>query len=85
MYLAKQRGRDRAELFDEDVRLVAAERSRLAVDLRHAVARDEPRLHYQPVYSLTDQRLIGVEALVRWQHPERGLLGPMPSSPWRRA
>ena len=76
MYLAKQRGRNRAELFDEQLRKVAAERISLIADLRHAVARDELRVHYQPVFTLAGERLLGVEALVRWEHPTRGLLYP---------
>jgi diguanylate cyclase (GGDEF)-like protein/PAS domain S-box-containing protein len=76
MYLAKQRGRNRAELFDEQLRKVASERISLIADLRHAVARDELRVHYQPIFTLDGEELLGVEALVRWQHPERGLLFP---------
>ncbi len=76
MYLAKKRGRNRAELFDEQLRQVAAERIGLIADLRHAVARSELRVHYQPVFTLDGEQLLGVEALVRWQHPQRGLLFP---------
>ncbi len=76
MYLAKQRGRNRAELFDEQLRQVATERLSLISDLRHATERGELRLHYQPVFSLDGEQLRGVEALVRWQHPEHGLLFP---------
>jgi diguanylate cyclase (GGDEF)-like protein/PAS domain S-box-containing protein len=77
MYLAKQRGRNRAELFDERLRQVAADRISLIGDLRHAVERDELRVHYQPVFSLDGESLVGVEALVRWQHPRRGLVYPL--------
>ena len=76
MYLAKQRGRNRAELFDEQLRKAASERISLIADLRHAVARDELRLYYQPIFNLDTEQLLGVEALVRWQHPRRGLLAP---------
>ena len=76
MYLAKQRGRGRAELYDERVREVAADRSSVVSDLRHAVARDELRAHYQPIFALDGERLLGMEALVRWQHPRRGLMAP---------
>jgi diguanylate cyclase (GGDEF)-like protein/PAS domain S-box-containing protein len=76
MYLAKQRGRNRAELFDEQLRRVAAARLSLLADLRHAEERRELRLHYQPVFSLDGEHLQGVEALVRWEHPKRGLLYP---------
>ncbi len=77
MYLAKQRGGNRAELFDEELRRVAAQRMRLIADLHHAVEKNELRLHYQPMFSLADEKLVGVEALVRWEHPERGLLLPL--------
>ena len=76
MYLAKQRGRNRAELFDERLRQVAAERISLIADLRHAVEREELRVHYQPVFALGSEQMLGAEALVRWQHPTRGLLYP---------
>jgi len=76
MYLAKQRGRNRAELFDEQLRQAAADRISLIADLRHAVARGELRLHYQPVLALDGEDVMGVEALVRWQHPRLGLIFP---------
>jgi diguanylate cyclase (GGDEF)-like protein len=76
LYLAKQEGRDRfrfhsAEL-DERVRLHAA----LGDALGDAIARDELELHYQPQVELATGRIVGMEALVRWRHPTRGLLGP---------
>jgi diguanylate cyclase (GGDEF)-like protein/PAS domain S-box-containing protein len=76
MYRAKEGGRNRAELFDEELRDVATNRLGLLADLHHAVARGELRLHYQPIVALDGERVIGVEALVRWQHPERGLVPP---------
>jgi diguanylate cyclase (GGDEF)-like protein/PAS domain S-box-containing protein len=76
MYLAKQRGRNRAELFDETLRKLASKRLDLIGGLRHAVARAELRVHYQPVLSLEGEGLLGLEALVRWEHPTHGLLLP---------
>ncbi|HEU4979503.1 MAG TPA: EAL domain-containing protein [Solirubrobacteraceae bacterium] len=76
MYRAKERGRARVEVFDEELRQVAAERLATESALRRALERDELRLHYQPVVSLEDGSLHGLEALVRWEHPERGLLMP---------
>jgi diguanylate cyclase (GGDEF)-like protein/PAS domain S-box-containing protein len=76
MQLAKQRGRNRAELFNEQHRQLSIDRVHLIADLRHSVARGELRMHYQPVLSLDGENLLGVEALVRWQHPERGLIFP---------
>jgi diguanylate cyclase (GGDEF)-like protein len=77
MYRAKGNGRGRFELFDEVMRGNATERLRLDHDLRHALrADDELIAHYQPIVSLAGGEVIGMEALVRWRHPERGLLAP---------
>jgi diguanylate cyclase (GGDEF)-like protein len=76
MYRAKERGRARYELFDEGMRGRAMSRRRVESDLRLALERDELRLDYQPLVSLGDQSVVGVEALLRWEHPERGLISP---------
>jgi diguanylate cyclase (GGDEF)-like protein/PAS domain S-box-containing protein len=76
MYRAKERGRARVEVFDEELRQVAAERLATESALRRALEREELRVHFQPVISLADGALSGMEALVRWEHPERGLLMP---------
>jgi diguanylate cyclase (GGDEF)-like protein/PAS domain S-box-containing protein len=76
MYRAKEQGRGRAELFDEGMRVRVVGRLRQERALRQALHREELVLHYQPVLSLPDLRITGVEALVRWEHPERGLLLP---------
>jgi len=76
MYCAKDRGRARSELFDLSMRAAAEERLRVESDLRGGLERTEFRLHYQPIVALADQRLCGFEALVRWQHPTRGLVAP---------
>jgi diguanylate cyclase (GGDEF)-like protein/PAS domain S-box-containing protein len=76
MYRAKERGRARYELFDEVMRGRALERLRVENDLRRALERDELRLHYQPVVSLPHESIVSVEALLRWEHPERGLVLP---------
>jgi diguanylate cyclase (GGDEF)-like protein/PAS domain S-box-containing protein len=76
MYRAKERGRGRYELFDEPMREQVMRRLQTENELRRALERDELRVHYQPIVHLADRRPIGVEALVRWQHPDRGLLGP---------
>ena len=77
MYRAKERGGARFELFDELSRLHATERMELEAALGRALERSELRVHYQPKVSLRDGLgVIGFEALVRWEHPERGLLGP---------
>jgi diguanylate cyclase (GGDEF)-like protein len=76
MYHAKQRGRARHELFNATLRRDALDRLRIGGELRQALEREELRVHYQPVISLHTGEIVAVEALVRWQHPERGLLGP---------
>jgi diguanylate cyclase (GGDEF)-like protein len=77
MYRAKDRGKARCEIFDTS--MLAAVEARLLIesDLRRAIERKEFQLHYQPIVTLADQRLCGFEALVRWQHPGRGLVPPI--------
>jgi diguanylate cyclase (GGDEF)-like protein len=76
MYRAKLRGRAGHEVFDEEMRTRALARLRTEDELRHAITAGELCLVYQPIVSLTDGLVVGAEALVRWQHPERGLLAP---------
>jgi diguanylate cyclase (GGDEF)-like protein/PAS domain S-box-containing protein len=76
MYSGKASGKDAIVVFDAALREQVGERRRLKDDLEKGIARDELRLHYQPVLALATQEVIGVEALVRWQHPDRGLLFP---------
>ena len=73
---AKERGRDRYEIFDEQMRVRLLDRVALESDLRAGLERNELRLLYQPVVTVSDGSLAAVEALVRWQHPTRGLLAP---------
>jgi diguanylate cyclase (GGDEF)-like protein len=76
MYRAKERGSGRVEVFDEALRARIMERLDLENGLRRALQRDELRVYYQPEVSSSKGRMIAVEALVRWEHPERGLLEP---------
>jgi len=76
MYRAKAEGRGRAVAFDAPMRAAAQERARTIAELRTALAEGQLRVHYQPVVEARDGRIAGMEALVRWQHPERGLLAP---------
>jgi diguanylate cyclase (GGDEF)-like protein len=76
MYRAKGKGKNRYEVFDTDTGAPAIHRLDLELDLRSAVARNEFRLHYQPVVQLETGRVVEFEALVRWQHKDRGLLPP---------
>jgi diguanylate cyclase (GGDEF)-like protein len=76
MYRAKARGRNRFELYDERMRSWATTRLQLENDLRRAIEREEIGVAFQPVISLADGSLVGVEALARWSHPERGDIPP---------
>src|SRR6202521_4696270 len=76
MYHAKQCGRDNYQFFKPDMSLRAVERQSLEGQLRYALERRELLLQYQPKVNLKTGAIIGVEALLRWQHPERGLLLP---------
>ena len=76
MYRAKELGKARCEVFDESMRARAVERLDLEGGLRSALERGELHLLYQPQVELKSGRIIGAEALLRWQHPERGLIVP---------
>ncbi|CAN5745302.1 EAL domain-containing protein [soil metagenome] len=76
MYRATARGRARREVFRESIRRAAHDREHLADELADAVENGELRLHYQPMVALADGAVQGAEALLRWQHAERGLLLP---------
>ena len=76
MYRAKELGGGRYEAFDVALRDRLMERMETERDLRHAVQRDQLELHYQPLIDLADERVVGFEALLRWRHPERGLMNP---------
>jgi diguanylate cyclase (GGDEF)-like protein/PAS domain S-box-containing protein len=85
MYTAKGSGKNCVRKFERAMHLAAVERLDLEVHLRGAAERGELVLHYQPIYELRTRRIIGFESLVRWQHPERGLLGPMSFIPFAEA
>ena len=76
MYSAKTRGKGRYVHFEAAMHAAVLARLELEADLRRAVAGGEFRLHYQPIVELATGRAVGVEALVRWAHPERGLVPP---------
>jgi diguanylate cyclase (GGDEF)-like protein/PAS domain S-box-containing protein len=77
MYQAKMLGKAQFVIFDTSMRSQAIARLELENDLRHALARRELELHYQPIVALKDEQIIGFEALLRWQHPARGSISPM--------
>jgi len=76
MYRAKSLGKARYEVFDADMRASVMARLQLETDLRRALERGEFRNFYQPIVALASGEIAGLEALLRWQHPTRGLLGP---------
>jgi diguanylate cyclase (GGDEF)-like protein/PAS domain S-box-containing protein len=76
LYAAKENGRARYEVFDPEARMHGIDRLAIEHALRAALRRNELVLHYQPEVDLATKRIIAVEALVRWEHPERGLVPP---------
>jgi diguanylate cyclase (GGDEF)-like protein/PAS domain S-box-containing protein len=77
MYEAKGRGRGRHAVFDPSMRIRARSRLETEAELRTAIDTEQFVLHYQPIVQLATDRIVGFEALVRWQHPRRGLVAPM--------
>jgi diguanylate cyclase (GGDEF)-like protein/PAS domain S-box-containing protein len=76
MYHAKDTGRNNYQFFKPEMNLLAVERQSLEVDLRQALEKREFELHYQPKVNLQTGSITGVEALIRWHHPRRGLVSP---------
>ena len=76
MYQAKDQGRDRYAIFDGNVRALLVKRLSTETDLRSALDRDELRVYYQPIVDSRTGQTVGLEALVRWAHPQRGLVSP---------
>lgn len=76
MATAKAAGKDRFQLFSPHMHLAVVERHELVADLQRALERDEFELHYQPIVELASGRIVAFEALVRWQHPLRGMVPP---------
>jgi len=76
MYHAKESGRNNYQFFTQDMNTRALERLSLERSLRRAIDREELRLHYQPQYDVRTRQIVGVEALIRWEHPDLGLIPP---------
>jgi diguanylate cyclase (GGDEF)-like protein/PAS domain S-box-containing protein len=76
MYRAKERGRNTSEFFTAELTYTSLDRFQMETSLRRAIDRDELRVYLQPQFSLKTGKLIGAEALVRWRHPEQGLVFP---------
>jgi diguanylate cyclase (GGDEF)-like protein/PAS domain S-box-containing protein len=77
MYHAKEKGRNRSQFFKDEMNFHAAERQIIREDLRHALDRGEFELEYQPKVNLVSGAITGVEALIRWRHPSRGVVPPL--------
>ena len=76
MYRAKVKGKGRYELFDAKLHSGAVSMLQLEIDLRRAIEQKEFVLHYQPIYSLNSEKIVGFESLIRWNHSERGMIPP---------
>src|SRR6185312_15831964 len=76
MYVAKSRGRGLIEVYDSTLAAQSRDRLDLAIDLRRALEENGLELHYQPIVDLQTGYLLGVEALARWNHPQRGWVSP---------
>jgi diguanylate cyclase (GGDEF)-like protein/PAS domain S-box-containing protein len=76
MYMAKSNGKNRVEVYEPSMHAAAMARLALQVDLERALDRGEFFVLYQPIIQLATREVVGVEALVRWRHPERGVVGP---------
>jgi diguanylate cyclase (GGDEF)-like protein len=77
MYTAKKMGRNNVQIFAAEMTIASPKRLKLENDLRRALERRELELHYQPKVDVEFDRIIGMEALLRWRHPERGLVSPV--------
>ena len=77
MYRAKQTGEDGYAFYSHEMNRRALDRLKIESNLRHAIVRDELLLHYQPKVDIASGRIVGAEALVRWRHPERGMVAPV--------
>lgn len=77
LYRAKEDGRSRYQVFDQEMHGTVSAQLRLESDLSHAIERDELMLHYQPIIESATLKVVGFEALVRWRHPELGIVSPV--------
>ncbi len=76
MYRAKERGRNNFQFYSDEMNSNATNRLRMEYEIRSALENNEFELYYQPKVRMTDQRIVGMECLIRWDHPTRGLIGP---------
>ena len=85
MYMAKGKGKSQSATFHPEMHVEMKDRITLANELRRAVSQEQFSLRYQPLVDLKTRRIVGMEALVRWQHPQRGLVSPMEFIPMAEA
>lgn len=76
MYRAKMNGRSNYAMFDKEMHAHAVRALQMEADLQRAIVNNEFKMYYQPIVSLTDGNIIGVESLIRWEHPQSGLVSP---------
>ncbi|WP_254639145.1 bifunctional diguanylate cyclase/phosphodiesterase [Cohnella sp. GbtcB17] len=81
MYLAKESGKNSFRFYDTELHAIMARKMKLEHELRRAIERRQFKLHYQPKVELRTERIIGMEALLRWEHPELGVVSPAEISP----
>lgn len=84
MYRAKEQGRNNFQFYTPDMNFRAGELLMLETELRKALDEEQLVLYYQPQVHMASGALVGMEALVRWRHPEQGMVPPAISSPWPR-
>lgn len=77
MYRAKEQGKNNFQYYSEQMNMHSLQRLALESSLRHALERNEFEVHYQPIIETGSQRIVGVEALARWKHPDMGMVGPV--------
>jgi diguanylate cyclase (GGDEF)-like protein/PAS domain S-box-containing protein len=76
MYKAKDKGKNNVQFFTKEMDVKAQQRRELEVELRKVILNNELILHYQPIHDVSTRKVVSAEALVRWQHPEKGMVGP---------
>ncbi|HYD79925.1 MAG TPA: EAL domain-containing protein [Paucimonas sp.] len=76
MYSAKEKGRSKVQIYDAELQNLICRRIKLGIELQHAIEREELVLHYQPQIDLENGDIVGIEALLRWRHPELGMISP---------
>lgn len=84
MYRAKMNGRSNYAMFDKEMHAHAVKTLQMEADLQRAIVNNEFKLYYQPIVSLADGNITGVESLIRWEHPQKGLFLRQNSYHWQK-